>query len=119
MKPLTSYITGFILSLILTLTAFAMVNAHVTSRHLVFPHTFLTAAVLTLAIIQLCVQIIFFLHLTTERKPRFQFWTFFFALQLVLIIVVASNWIMSNLNYNHMSGMEMDAYIVHDEGIQK
>ena len=62
-KAFKAYVTGFLLSLISTLIAWSVVNAHVTSGHHRYSHLFINILVLSLAILQLVVQLIFFLHL--------------------------------------------------------
>lgn len=76
----------------------------------------LTFTLIGFAISQLLVQLIFFLHLGRESKPRWNILVFLFAALVVLIVVVGSLWIMNNLDY-HMGGHEMDSSIIKDEGI--
>lgn len=116
-----SYIIGFVLSLILTITAYLFVLRHVDSHHLVFSDGFLVALVSTLAISQLFVQLVFFLHLGRESKPRWNLVVMAFALIVVVILVFGSLWIMSNLNYHHqsMTPAQTDNSILRDEGIKQ
>lgn len=91
----STYITGFILSIILTLLAYFMVTQKLyTSVGQVI------AIIAGLAIVQLFVQLIFFLHLGRESKPRWNVTVFVFAAIVVLTVVFGSIWIMNNLNYN-------------------
>lgn len=53
-----------------------------------------------LAFGQFVVQLVYFLHLGTEQKPRWKLLVFWFMIVVVLIVVVGSLWIMYNLNYN-------------------
>lgn len=52
------------------------------------------------AVVQFVVQVLFFLHLHEESKPRWQTHAFTFTILSLLIIVVGSLWIMANMNYN-------------------
>lgn len=90
---LGSYITGFILSVLLTIFAYLLVVNHGASRDV------LTGVVSALAIIQFTVQSYFFLHLGKEARPKWKVYVFISMLLIVLIIVFGSIWIMNNLNY--------------------
>jgi cytochrome o ubiquinol oxidase operon protein cyoD len=109
---LRTYITGFILSVALTLAAYMLVVNHSLGS------LWLTAAIVALAILQLGVQLFFFLHLGRESKPRWNLTVFSFALIVVLILVFGSLWIMNNLNYNMMTPTQTDQSIIKDEGVQ-
>ena len=101
------YVTGFIGAAALTVLAY-------TSVKLSWFSAGLTAAfVLTLAILQLAVQVYYFLHLKSESKPRWRSWTFAFTLVMMLVVVAGSLWVMYNLNYNMgMSGEAMEQYML-------
>jgi cytochrome o ubiquinol oxidase operon protein cyoD len=114
---LRSYTIGFALSLILTLTAYVLVTRHV------FKGNWLLAGLLMLALTQFVVQVLFFLHLGSEKKPRYNALVFVFMLGTVGIIVIGSIWIMANLNYHHahdhgLPPQASDQYIIKDEGVQ-
>lgn len=103
-KAITSYVVGFLLSIILTLAAYICVTLHL------FQSSALLVVIFFLAFVQLAVQLLFFLHLGREKNPR---WNLFFmvsTLGIVLLVVVASIWIMNNLNYN-MSPAQVMKYI--------
>lgn len=108
-----SYTLGFILSLALTLAAYFTF----TNRSL--PDPLLVSVIVGLAIAQLLVQLIFFLHLGKESRPRWNLLVFLFMMLVLIIIVFGSLWIMNNLDYNMMSPKETDEYIMKDEGIQR
>src|SRR5271154_1342220 len=113
-----SYITGYISSVLLTLAAYALIEIHITSLHETFSHPFLTVAILVLAVVQLIVQLIFFLHLGGGPEGRWNLVIFGPTLAIVLILVVGSLWIMNHLNYNMMaSPTQMNAYIQSQDGI--
>jgi len=108
-----SYIIGFLLSVGLTLIAYGLVVNHV------WGVTALIATIVILAIAQLAVQLIFFLHIGNEKGARWKLVTFIFAAIVVLILVVGSLWIMDNLNYNmmHFTPAQQDQYLKANEGI--
>ena len=104
---LKNYITGFLLALILTLLAYFLVTQKIYTSY-----NQIIAIISGLAIVQLFVQLIFFLHLGRESKPRWNVTVFVFAAIVVVIIVVGSIWIMNNLNYNMNHS---DSKIIKDE----
>jgi len=108
-----SYIAGFVLSVALTLAAYFTF----TNRTLTDP--LLVSVIVGLAIAQLLVQLIFFLHLGKESRPRWNLVAFMFMLMVLVIIVFGSLWIMNNLDYNMMSPKETDNSIMKDEGIYR
>ncbi len=71
-----------------------------------------------LAVTQLLVQLLFFLHLGRESKPRWNLIVLAFAVMVVVIVVFGSLWIMKNLQYNHghQTPEETDKFLIHDEG---
>lgn len=108
-----SYIVGFMLSLALTFAAFEAVWAHLS--HGLLSTSLLIAALLVLAAAQLMVQLLFFLHLGSETKPRWNLASLLFASLVLLIIVGGSLWIMKNLDY-HMNSGASSEFIMKDEG---
>jgi cytochrome o ubiquinol oxidase operon protein cyoD len=131
-SSLGSYLTysvGFVLSLALTSTAFWLVHRHLATHHLSPSDSFSLAALAILAITQLIVQLIFFLHLDRESKPWWNTQVLIFAIGTVIIVVGGSIWIMTNLGYHHgprnttHTGHQLNTptqtnqYIIQDEGI--
>ncbi|HSH17750.1 MAG TPA: cytochrome o ubiquinol oxidase subunit IV [Candidatus Saccharimonadales bacterium] len=104
-----TYVTGFILSLLLTIMPFLMVYYHTVSG------TLLVAAIVCFAILQLFVQLVFFLHLGNGRDGRWNIMAFLFMAMVVVIIVIGSLWIMYNLNY-HMTPTEVEERLIKDQG---
>jgi len=91
---LKQYVIGFVLSLILTLTAyFAVEQELLTKEHLVY-------FICSLGLIQAVVQLVFFLHLGSGAQPGWNMMVFLFMFAVLLIVVVGSLWIMAHLNYN-------------------
>jgi cytochrome o ubiquinol oxidase subunit IV len=112
---LSLYISGFILSLIFTLSAFALVEEHIHSGHTVFTHPFLIGATVILALAQFFAQLYFFLHLGRETKPRWKLLVLCFMVLVVFIVVFGSIWIMYNLNYR-MTPQQMNTYMLNQNG---
>jgi len=107
-----SYSIGFGLSIALTLAAYGLVVQHAA-------HGWALVFVLAgLAIIQLMVQLVFFLHLGRESKPRWNLSVLFFAVMVVCIVVFGSLWIMKNLAYNH-APQPSSSDIIKDEGYRQ
>ena len=105
-----NYVTGFIFSILLTLTAYLVVAMHLLAGSV------LIVVIVGLALIQLWVQLIFFLHLDREKGPRWNLAIFLSTVGIILILVAGSLWIMNNLNYNHMMS---DQEIIQSEAITK
>ncbi|MDB5179472.1 MAG: cyoD [Candidatus Saccharibacteria bacterium] len=106
-----SYIVGFVLSVAATLLAYFFVVNHV------WPKEMLIYVVLGIAVVQLIIQAVFFLHI--GRGSQLKFVTFVFAILIILIVVVGSIWIMNNLDYTmmQMSPDQMQVYMHQNEGI--
>ena len=69
------------------------------------------------AVSQVFVQLLFFLHLGQEKRPRLHSLAFGFMTMVVVIVVFGSLWIMNNLNYNMMPGHEVEQHIQDEEAI--
>jgi cytochrome o ubiquinol oxidase operon protein cyoD len=109
-----SYTIGFGLSLVLTLAAYLWTIKGVSTG---WSLVFLLAG---LAVVQLLVQLMFFLHLGRESRPRWNLTAALFAVMVVGIVVFGSLWIMKNLQYSHhhhgASADQTNQFIIHDEG---
>lgn len=107
------YTVGFVLSLLLSLVSYYYVILRGDS-----PLLLLLLGIL--AITQMIVQLVYFLHLGDESRPRWKQMSFIFMFLMLLIIVVGSLWIMSNLDHNmmNMSPAEKTEYMMtqHDKG---
>ncbi|WP_145561793.1 cytochrome o ubiquinol oxidase subunit IV [Yersinia aldovae] len=93
---LKSYLIGFILSVILTVIPFAMVMSGTAS------HTTILATVVGLAVVQIIVHLVYFLHMNGSSEERWNLVAFLFTAMIIAIVVVGSLWIMYNLNINMM-----------------
>ena len=107
---LRTYVIGFVASIVLTLGAYLLVAHHLLSRRL------LIAAVIGLALVQFLVQLLFFLHLGRESKPRWKLMVALFMIMVVLILVFGSLWIMTNLSYR-MSPEQINTYMNNQAGL--
>ena len=107
-----SYVVGFGLSLALTIEAYLLVSQHVVTG------ASLTYWLLGLAMVQLVVQLIFFLHVGQEQKSH---WNLVFLLStagIISIVVVGTLWIMNHLSYRMMP-QQMDQTIMQEDQIFK
>jgi cytochrome o ubiquinol oxidase operon protein cyoD len=113
MPSLTPYIVGFGLSLALTFLAYFLANGQAIERNL------LIGLLAILAFSQFVVQMVCFLHLGSERKPRWKFMVFLFLCGVVFMVVAGSIWIMYHLNYNmmRMDRGEQKTYLHQSEGL--
>ena len=92
-----SYVTGFVLSVILTAIPFWLVMADVLND------TFLTSiVVMALAAVQIVVHMIYFLHMNTKSEGGWTFLALVFTLTLVVITLVGSIWVMYHMDQNMM-----------------
>lgn len=113
-----SYLTGFIVSIVLTLASYVLVLDHVNSGHKNYAHDFIIAILIGLALMQFIVQAMFFLHLKKKGDARWNLLAFLFMSGVVAVIVLGSLWIMANLDYHHGQNKtpeEHNEYIIKDE----
>jgi cytochrome o ubiquinol oxidase operon protein cyoD len=94
-----SYAIGFFTSILLTMLSFSLVITKF------FSNPLLIYALMGLAIIQAMVQLICFLHVGQEAKPRWETISFCFMGLVLLIIVIGSLWVMHDLNDRMMPEM--------------
>lgn len=105
-----SYVTGFILSLIFTfIPYYLVVNQTVTG-------TVLLATILGFGVLQMIVQVTFFLHLGRGPKPNWNFFFFVSTISLILVVVGGSMVITNNLHGN-MTPADKTKKLVDGEGI--
>jgi len=92
-----SYMTGFVLSVILTAVPFWLVMGDVLND------TRMTGIVImALAAMQIVVHMIYFLHMNTKSEGGWTFLALSFTLILVIITLVGSIWVMYHLDQNMM-----------------
>lgn len=93
-------IIGFVLSLLIAAAMYRLADRH----HLT--GTWFDISILGMGTLMALVQLVFFLHIGMESKPRWNAIALFFTVLVIIIIVGGSIWIMNNLNYNLMPPME-------------
>ena len=93
---LKSYLTGFILSLILTAIPFALVMSGTLSSSAIL------AGIFSAGIVQILVHLHYFLHLDTSSAARWNMLAMIFTLLIMVLFVGGTIWIMNNLNYRMM-----------------
>lgn len=104
-----SYVIGFILSLIFTaIPYYLVVNG-------TFSSSVLLAVILEIAVVQMLVQIFFFLHLGRGPKPLYNVAFFGGTVVTILVVVGGSIVIMNNLHY--MAPTEVSKNLIEKEGI--
>jgi cytochrome o ubiquinol oxidase operon protein cyoD len=92
-----SYMTGFVLSVILTVAAFGLVmNGTLTGQNALF-------AIAGLAFVQIVVHLVFFLHMNTSSTQRWNVTAFAFTALTAVIVIGGTLWIMHNVSMNIMS----------------
>jgi cytochrome o ubiquinol oxidase subunit IV len=107
---MASYIVGFILSLIFTFIPYYMVvNQSVKG-------TALLVTILGFAVLQMIIQIVFFLHLGRGPKPFYNVTFFMLTIVTILVVVGGSLVIMSNLHYNKAPSDQVKV-LIDGEGI--
>jgi cytochrome o ubiquinol oxidase subunit IV len=94
---LRSYITGFVLSVVLTSIPFWLVMGNV------LDDTLRTSIVIMgLAAVQIVVHMIYFLHMNTKSEGGWTFIALAFTLTLVVITLAGSIWVMYHMDQNMM-----------------
>jgi len=89
-----TYTIGYVLAGLLTAASFAMATSH-----LLTPAS-LVAALVVLAIGQMVVHLIFFLHITTAPAQKTNILAVVLTLLIITLVVIGSLWIMAQLNHN-------------------
>lgn len=105
-----SYVTGFVLSLLFTFIPYYLVVNKVISG------TALLATILAIGVLQMAIQMFFFLHLGRGPKPLYNIVFFFATAGVVVVTIGASLFIMDNL-YRNMAPEELVKKIAQQENI--
>ncbi|MGV1790002.1 cytochrome o ubiquinol oxidase subunit IV [Rhizobium lusitanum] len=92
-----SYMTGFVLSVILTAIPFWLVMGKVFSDPAVTG-----AIVMIFGAIQIVVHMIYFLHMNTRSEGGWNMMALIFTIVIVVIALSGSLWVMHHLNANMM-----------------
>ncbi len=92
-----SYMIGFVLSIILTAIPFGML---MDKTHYGFSKETVLAAILVMAVIQVFVHVVYFLHMDRSAEQRWNVVAFAFTTMILVIVVSGSVWIMHNATSN-------------------
>jgi len=97
---LRGYLTGFALSVILTVIPFWLV------MHNTMASSSMTALViLALGAVQMVVHMVYFLHMNSRAEGGWNMLALIFTLIIVVIAMAGSLWVMYHLNTNMMPDM--------------
>lgn len=88
--------TGFVLSLLLTLASFGMAMGGA------FPPSISIATIVLSAVLQIIVQMHFFLHLDASSAQRWNVLAFAYTLIIIVFVVAGTLWIMYNTGIRMM-----------------
>jgi cytochrome o ubiquinol oxidase subunit IV len=91
------YLIGFVLSVILTAIPFWLVmSGTISSKNAA------ASVVVALALVQIVVHMIFFLHMDTKSESGWNFMALIFTIVLIAIALSGSLWVMHHLTANMM-----------------
>ena len=93
---LQSYLTGFVLSLLLTGIPFALVMSGALSSWATL------AVIFSAGLVQILVHLYYFLHLDTSLAARWNLVAMIFTILIIILFVGGTLWIMWNLYYRMM-----------------
>jgi len=91
------YMTGFVLSVILTAIPFILVMGNVLGNDRITG-----IVIMVFAVAQIVVHMIYFLHMNTKSEGGWTILALIFTLTLVIITLAGSLWVMYHLNTNMM-----------------
>jgi cytochrome o ubiquinol oxidase operon protein cyoD len=97
---LKDYVIGFVLAVILTAIPFWLVMGDVLPSH-----QMTALAVMGLAVIQVIVHMIYFLHMNSRSEGGWTMLALVFTLIIVVITLAGSMWVMHNLDTHMMAPM--------------
>lgn len=92
------YVTGLIISIILTVIPFALVMMKLASPVVAI------AVILICAVAQLLVQAVFFLHMNTSSEQSWNLMTGIYSVIIFVVLIVGSMWIFAHLHHNILMG---------------
>ncbi|RDZ28934.1 cytochrome o ubiquinol oxidase subunit IV [Lysobacter silvisoli] len=93
------YLTGFVLSVVLTAIPFALVMGKAVPNSIV-----LAVVLLAFAAVQVVVHMVYFLHMNAKSEGGWNALALIFTVVLVVIVLSGSLWVMHHLNSNMMPG---------------
>ncbi len=92
-----SYVTGFVLSVILTAIPFWLVMGDVLDSKVAT-----VSAIMIIGAIQIVVHMVYFLHMNTKSEGGWTMMALIFTVIIVAIALIGSLWVMHHLNSNRM-----------------
>jgi cytochrome o ubiquinol oxidase operon protein cyoD len=95
-EGIQGYLIGLLLATLLTIVSFYVAKSHQ------FWQPSIPIALVVLAIAQMGVHLVFFIHITTAPDNTNNILALAFGVLIVTLVVVGSLWIMYNLNHNLM-----------------
>ena len=93
-RGITGYLIGLALATVLTVTSFALVGTH-----LIWGPG-IPVALATLAVAQMGIHLVFFLHLTSGPDNTNNALALAFGVLIVFLVMAGTIWIMAHLNHN-------------------
>ncbi|HLG79676.1 MAG TPA: cytochrome o ubiquinol oxidase subunit IV [Bradyrhizobium sp.] len=99
---LSGYLTGFVLSVVLTAVPFYLVMSGVLGDKQVT-----ALVVMAFAAVQIVVHMIYFLHMNTSSEGGWTMMALIFTIVMVVIAMTGSLWVMHHLNVNMMPAHQM------------
>ena len=107
-STLIIYLTGLFLAVVLTATSFWVANTSILWS------TGVPLGLSVLAIAQMGIHLVFFLHITTGHDDTNNVLALAFGILIVILVVAGSLWIMTDLNQNMALPAElMDLHMQH------
>jgi cytochrome o ubiquinol oxidase operon protein cyoD len=91
------YMTGFVLSVILTAIPFILVMGNILGNDRITG-----IVIMGFAVAQIVVHMVYFLHMNTKSEGGWTILALIFTLTLVIITLAGSLWVMYHLNTNMM-----------------
>ncbi|MFJ3075457.1 MULTISPECIES: cytochrome o ubiquinol oxidase subunit IV [Pseudomonas] len=92
-----SYMVGFVLSIILTAIPFGLVMFPSLPKNLT------VLVVVAMAVIQVVVHLVYFLHMDRSKEQRSNVSTFLFTTLVIALLVGLSLWIMFSIHYEMLA----------------
>lgn len=100
---LRGYVTGFLLSVVLTAIPFWLIMGKVIANP-----GMAAAVILAFAAVQIVVHMVYFLHMNTKSEGGWNMLALIFTLVLVVITLAGSMWVMHHMNSNMMPASAHD-----------
>ncbi len=93
------YVTGFVLSVVLTAIPFWLVMAKVLPTPAIT-----TLVILAFAMVQVVVHMVYFLHMNPKSEGGWNLFALIFTAVLLVIVLAGTLWVMHNMNTHMMPG---------------